>query len=91
MENFEDQCGLSWQQVIFSAISFDKFQLPIDFTMYFIFVLGLGLGAGIIYLDYIETKKGRSAEKVPEPKLPQIPTPPIVSKTSTEDTKKKED
>ena len=50
------------------------------------FVLGLGLGAGIIYLDYIETKKGRSAEKVPEPKLPQI-----VSKTSPEEIKKKED
>ena len=88
MENFEDQCGLSWQQVIFSAISFVK---PITDWLYSIFVLGLGLGAGIIYLDYIETKKGRSTEKVPEPKLPQIPTPPIVSKTSTEDTKKKED
>ena len=55
------------------------------------FVLGLGLGVGIIYLDYIETKKARSAEKVPEPKLPQIPTPPIFSKPPTEDSKKKDD
>ena len=52
---------------------------------------GLGLGAAIIYLDYVETKKAKRVEKVPDAKLPKFPTPPIAAKPSVEDTKKMED